>query len=214
LITRVPVTVAVFIDWQNSYKCAREAFGWEEWPSEYGNYSPLRLARVLAEGNGRGRDGGALCRVNIHRGLPSQKYDPEGYAANRRQAAAWMAEEPELVVPRLRSLRYSNEEDVPPREKGIDVELAVCALEWTLKGDCDVAIVFSNDTDLLPAIEAISRLKGTSHVETASWCAEGYERRLRPKPAVYHHEITKELFEWVETRVNYAHRPATGQAPS
>src|SRR5581483_179159 len=123
--------VAVFIDWQNTYKSAREAFGWRDYPNEYGNYSPYSLARLLASGNGRGTSA-ALVRVNIHRGLPSQRYDREGYAANRRQAAAWIQENPEVVIPRLRPLRYSNDVSEAPREKGIDVELAVAAVEWVL----------------------------------------------------------------------------------
>lgn len=126
------VKVAVFVDWQNTYKTAREAFGWKDYPNEYGNYSPYQLARLLAAGNDRGT-GGQLVRLNIHRGLPSQKYDQAGYAANRRQSAAWMKENPEIVVPRLRPLRYSRDPREPPREKGVDVELALAAVEWGLE---------------------------------------------------------------------------------
>ncbi len=63
------------------------------------------LARILAAGNKRGAKG-LLVRLNIHRGLPSQKYDHVGYAANRRQAAAWVKENPEVVIHQLRPLRY------------------------------------------------------------------------------------------------------------
>ena len=66
-------------------------------------------------------------RVNIHRGLPSNKRDPQSYGAVRRQAQAWIAENPELVVPRLRPLRYYGAE-AEPREKGVDVDMAVEAL--------------------------------------------------------------------------------------
>jgi hypothetical protein len=48
------VRVAVFIDWQNAYRSARTQFGMEHMPNEEGNFSPLRLARLLAYGNGRG----------------------------------------------------------------------------------------------------------------------------------------------------------------
>lgn len=162
------VKVAVFVDWQNTYKTAREAFSWRDYPNEYGNYSPYALARILAAGSDRGASG-ELVRVNIHRGLPSQKFDQAGYAANRRQSAAWMKENPEIVVPRLRPLRYSRDPQEPPREKGIDVELALAAVEWTFTGQCDVAIVFSHDTDLVPLVELLTRLKGTECIETASW---------------------------------------------
>jgi hypothetical protein len=116
-----------------------------------------------------------------------------------------MAENPEIVVPRLRPLRYSREAGVRPREKGVDVELAVAALEWTLTEQCDVAVIFSHDTDLVPAVEAMVRLKGRACIETASWVAPGHQRRLRPDPTPYHHEVSEAVFERVEVRVNYAH---------
>lgn len=197
------VKVAVFIDWQNTYKTAREAFGWKDYPNEYGNYSPYQLARILAAGNDRGA-AAELVRLNVHRGLPSQKYDKTGYAANRRQAAEWMKENPEVVIPRLRPLRYSH--DQPPREKGVDVELALAAVEWTLTKQCDVAVIFSHDTDLVPAVEMLVRLKGQGCIETASWAAPYFKQRIRTKPPVYHHSISEAVFAKVETRVNYAHR--------
>lgn len=201
------VKVAVFIDWQNTYKTAREAFGWKAYPNEYGNYSPYQLARILTAGNGRGAEA-TLVRLNVHRGLPSLKYDPKGYAANRRQAAAWMKENPEIVIPRLRPLRYSHDPNESPREKGVDVELALAAVEWVLTKACDVAVVFSHDTDLVPLIEMLRRLKGLTCIETASWVSAIFKQRIRTNPPVPHHDISQAVFDRVETRVNYAH-PST-----
>ncbi len=198
------INVAVFIDWQNTYKTAREAFGWMDYPNEYGNYSPFQLARILAAGNDRGARAN-LVRVNVHRGLPSQRYDPEGYAANRRQAAAWMKESPTTVVPRLRPLRYSRVVNEPPREKGVDVELAITAVEWTLTGRCEVAIIFSHDTDLVPVVESLSRLAKPECVETASWTSATFNQRIRTNLGNHHHNISQAVFERVETRINYAH---------
>jgi uncharacterized LabA/DUF88 family protein len=199
--------VAVFFDWQNAYKTAREAFGLWNMPNEHGNFSPYRLARLLAAGNERGADG-KLTRVEIHRGLPSQRHDKQGYAANRRQSAAWMAENREIVVPILRPLRYPhNYPDEPEIEKGVDVNLALRAVERVLTDKCDVAIIFSHDTDLLPVPETIARLAGVEHVETASWSSEDFHYRLRPKPPVFHHLVSEQVFRAVETPVNYA-RPS------
>jgi uncharacterized LabA/DUF88 family protein len=194
--------VAVFIDWQNAYKTAREAFGWLDYPNEHGNFSPYALARLFAAGNGRGARG-ELVRVNIHRGLPSQKFDQHGYAANRRQAAAWMKEAPEIVVPRLRPLRYSR--DGLAREKGIDVELAIQAVEFVLSDACDVAIIFSHDSDLVPVVDALVRLKGRACIETASWKSARFNQRIRTHPPVFHHDVSEEVFARVEVLVNYAH---------
>lgn len=196
-----PVRVAVFIDWQNAYRRAREAFGMDGMPIGHGNFSPYRLGCLLAAANGRGAAGDLVC-VEIHRGLPSQKHDRIGYTANRRQEAAWKAENPRVVVPRLRPLRYRSNE--PPTEKGVDVALAVNAIEATLRRRCDVAIVFSHDNDLLPVPEAIARLVGPDRVETASWVSPSFKKRLRPKAAVAHHSIPQKIFEAVETPVNYA----------
>jgi len=199
------VNIAVYFDWQNVYKTAREAFGWMDMPNEYGNFSPYRLACILAAGNDRGASAN-LVRVEVHRGLPSQKHDQIGYSANRRQSAAWMKEAPEIVIPRLRPLRYPRDYPTEPAvEKGVDVNLAVTVIEHLLTNRCDVAVIFSHDTDLVPVPEAISRLSGAGQVETASWQSPDFNRRLRTKPPVFHHYVSQQVFAQAETRVNYAH---------
>lgn len=201
-----PTRVAVFIDWQNTWHAAREAFGWTDFPNEYGNFSPLRLAELIAERNGRGAAGG-LVRVNIHRGLPSNKHDPRSYGAVRRQSQAWIAEGPDLVVPRLRPLRYYGKH-AEPREKGVDVDMAVEAIRFVMSDRCDVAVLFSHDTDLLPVVDAIADLEGGGAVETVSWVAEGFRSRLRTKRRIYHHALDANDFAWVEDRTNYAYKRA------
>ncbi len=204
---RKPSRVAVFIDWQNVYKAARRAFGLERMPSKHGNFSPYRLACLLAVAHGC-EDERELVRVEIHRGVPSQKHDPRGYGANRRQAAAWRAENPEVVVPRMRPLRYRRYPAEPAVEKGVDVALAVGAIEATLTEKCDIAVVFSHDSDLVPVPEAIARLVGPDRVETASWVSQSFHQQLRPRVPVVHHPISRQVFEAVETPVNYARSPA------
>ncbi len=203
------VKVAVYIDWQNAYNSARRAFGLEDLPTEHGQFSPFRLALPLAAGNSRGKDA-QLVRVEIHRGLPSSSKDPIGYGANRRHSAAWMKENPEVVIPRLRPLRYPPGYPAePPEEKGVDVQLALAAVEHTTSTPplCDVAIIFSNDTDLIPAIQTISRLASSAHVETAAWVSETYSARLNAQGArVFHHEVTQDTFEGVADLLNYAHK--------
>jgi hypothetical protein len=109
-----------------------------------------------------------------------------------------------VVVPRLRPLRYLNYPKEAPTEKGVDVELAVSAIEATLRNRCDVAILFTHDTDLLPVPEAITRLVGSERVETASWASRSFQGRLRPRVPVVHHSISQKVFDAVETPVNYA----------
>jgi NYN domain len=201
------IRVAVFIDWQNAYKAAREAFGLKAQPNERGNFSPFKLGRILAAGHDRGSTA-TLVRVEVHRGLPSSSRDPVGYGANRRQAAAWVKEGGSVVVPRLRPLRYPSRhaKDQTPVEKGIDVQLALSVAEAILTGTVDVAVLFTHDTDLLPAVEMVARLKGTDRIETASWSSRTFAQRLREVPGVHHHRIGSKVFALVETPVNYARR--------
>src|SRR3954468_10038291 len=94
------------------------------------------------------------------------------------------------------------------RKRLSDVALAVNAIEAKLRDHCDVVIVFSHDMDLLPVPEAIARLARPNQVETASWSSSSFRQRLRPRPPVAHHAITRNIFEGVETPINYARRRA------
>jgi len=68
--------IAALIDWQNAYKSAREAFGWRDWPNEYGNFSPYAFGQVVASASGRAEEA-ELTRVFVYRGLPSNQHDPD-----------------------------------------------------------------------------------------------------------------------------------------
>jgi hypothetical protein len=108
--------IAVFVDWQNVYKTAREAFGLTTLPNERGNFSPFRLA--------------------------------------------------------------------------------------------------THDTDLLPAVEMVARLKGPARIETAGWASHVFVQRLRQVHGVYHHAISGRVFDLVETPVNYARPPGVDASPA
>ena len=57
-----------------------------------------------------------------------------------------------------------------PQEKGIDVALAVDLVRLAAQGAYDVAVVFSRDTDLMPALEAVRDMRATRvHLEVATW---------------------------------------------
>ena len=109
------------------------------------------------------------------------------------------------MVPRLRPLRYSRDPNEAPREKGVDVELALEAVEWTLTGKRRVAVIFSHDTDLVPVVDMLCRLKGSTCIETASRISSTFNQRIRTSAPSYHHGVSEAVVSRVETRVNYAH---------
>ena len=103
---------------------------------------------------------------------------PGSNRAAMRQNAKWESF-PNVVV-RTRPLRYPP--DFPkskPVEKGIDVQIALDFALMAVRGEYDVGVLMSRDTDLLPALEEAVGL-GTVEVEVAAWRAdEPPRRRLR-----------------------------------
>lgn len=195
--------IAVFIDWQNVYNHAREAFGYRDQLPSIGSVSPLRIGQSLAAGAGRGA-WGELVRVEVHRGLPAPRRQAVANKATIRQVRAWQKES-ELVHAVLQNLRYRTVAgEMVAEEKGVDVRLAINAVELMVDGRADLAIIFSHDTDLLPVVDVISRLRGSDCVETASWVSESHRKQLPPRPGVVNHALDHSVFRGAQDSTNYA----------
>ncbi len=66
-----------------------------------------------------------------------------------------------------------------PREKGIDVALALDYVTLGVGAEYDVGILMSTDTDLKPALEFIRASVPSARAEVAAWSAlSGHSRRL------------------------------------
>lgn len=171
-----PPRVVVFLDYQNVYHRAREAFFAAGAAARMGQVDPLALGHLLA----RRLPGGHLAGVRVYRGRPSRRRDPRSYAAFRRQIARQTSCGAGLVTVLSRDLRYPVEwPRLPAQEKGIDVALAIDLVLSVVRHECDVSIVFSSDTDLVPALEASIALRpdGAASVAVAVWMVPG----VRPK---------------------------------
>jgi uncharacterized LabA/DUF88 family protein len=166
--------VGVFIDYQNVFGTARQCFHSPPRSSVDGQVDPRRLAELLVA---RRRRPSTLARVRVYRGLPDASLQPKAYAANERQAAAWLRSGVEVL---RRPLRYPA--DFPAQraeEKGVDVALGIDFVRLAVQGAYDVGILMSTDTDLLPALEAVMSIKTVRvHVEVAAWAGKGANRRL------------------------------------
>ncbi len=81
-----------------------------------------------------------------------------------------------------RTLRYPR--DWPrerEHEKGIDVQLAIHLVARAVRGEDEVGILMSTDTDLKPALEFVRGLQGDPYprCEVAAWSSpSGHSRRL------------------------------------
>ena len=199
--------VAVLIDWQNVYRLARRAFRLDRSPPARGVVDPVQLARIVTKAHSERSE---LKQIEIFRGLPDRTHDARGHRANVAQGAAWLQSAREARVElnvHARPLQYRLiDGERRPFEKGVDVQLAISAVVHAMSDDIDTVVIFSHDSDLLPAVEAIAQLRGPEHVETASWRSQTFRSRLRPVPGVFHHHLGPGDFARVETPVDFARR--------
>jgi len=113
---------------------------------------------------------------------PDATRDPRGYGAATRQCDIW--EQDVRVTVTLRTLAYPRgwpdkcEPGEKPREKGIDVALAIDFVAMAVRGEYDVGILMSTDTDLKPAL-AVADLTGRGRSEAG--CG-GVERHGYAQP--------------------------------
>ena len=154
--------VVVFIDGQNVHQDLRRAFvaALPAAGSRAGAFNPMSLSQLLA-GRGPEFEEWTLTGVRAYVGSPIAEHQPVAAAAHDRQMAAWRAWG---VVPRARPLSYLGWPEQKPRQKGVDVELAVDVVRMAVAGDYEIGILLSTDTDLLPAIEAVASVRGAHAV--------------------------------------------------
>jgi uncharacterized LabA/DUF88 family protein len=174
--------VVVFLDWQNVYRGAREAFCGYGAPHWEGQVHPLALGQLVAADSSFDR---RLHQVRVYRGQPDATRDPKGHAANAGQVATWR--QSPLVHVTTHPIRYprdwpdSHQAGEKPQEKGIDVALGIDFVTMAVTGQFEVGVLMSTDTDLKPALEAVAQLTDTRGVraEVASWSSPvGHSRRL------------------------------------
>jgi uncharacterized LabA/DUF88 family protein len=134
-----------FIDGQNLFNGAKEAFGYH-WP----NYDARLLCLAICANQGWQLEG-----IHFYTGIPSLIVDlPRNHFWNRKLAA--MATRGIVVY--SRELRYSNQRVSLPgggttttqvgREKGIDVRIALDVVRLARQQSFDVSLIFSQDQDL------------------------------------------------------------------
>ncbi|NQX33282.1 NYN domain-containing protein [Herbiconiux sp. VKM Ac-2851] len=158
--------VAVFLDYENVHRTGHQLYGSVGQPKYDTVVDPVKIAEVVVA---KRRTAGELTSIRVFRGRPVPEFQSKPASANDLQAAAWVLDS--RVQLKRRDLKYEFDADrkwVSAREKGIDVALAVSLVEGSLKEQFDVAIVFSCDTDLLPAVELAYR-DTAAHIEVACW---------------------------------------------
>ncbi len=195
--------VIVFVDVQNFHRGARRAFFRDASPPyRFGQFHPWRLGELLCT-----RDAGRqLVDVRLYTGRPDAYLQPTAYRANVQQCGAW---ERAGCYVFTRPLRYPrrwprNTDGRRPEEKGIDVAMAIDIVRLADRGEYDVAIVCSADTDLVPAIEDVLDSDSQAQVEVAAWRSERYRQRLSLRGRnLWCHWLTFEDYQVVRDETHY-----------
>jgi uncharacterized LabA/DUF88 family protein len=134
-----------FVDGQNLYHAAKEAFG-----HTYPNYDALALTKAICTSKGW-----SLVQTRFYTGIPDAADNPfwNAFWVNKLgemgRQGVWVFQRP---------LRYRNQvvrlpdgssmTSLAGEEKGIDVRIALDVIRMAHHGEFDVALVFSQDQDL------------------------------------------------------------------
>ena len=148
-----PVRCAVvFVDGQNLFHAAREAFGYT-----YPSYDVQALARQVCNGQGW-----RLVQVRFYTGIPDSGDNPRWHFFWTHKLASMGRQG---VVVYSRPLRYRKRTVSLPdgtqhslltgEEKGIDVRIALDVIALAHRREYDVALVMSQDQDLSEVAEEI-----------------------------------------------------------
>lgn len=165
---KLPENVVVFIDYENVRKLARQQFCALSAEPHEGMVDPVKIAQRIVQKRARVSQ---LQQVFVYRGRPVPQHQPKAAMFFDKYARDWEAEPRCSLVQRPLKYSFPNPHDREFRvaqEKGIDVSLAIDVAKISLEAEgVHAIVVFSTDSDLLPAIE-FARSRGT-HVEVACW---------------------------------------------
>lgn len=149
----VALSVGVFIDYQNAYNRAREAFAGSYASAQDGQFHPVAFGHLIASLEPERE----LVKVHTYRGQPDPRRDPKGAGACQRQLEAWRSAGVDVTTRPLGGYQYGQ-----PKEKGIDVLLALDFVDHAMAGTYDIQVLVSADSDLVPALERAQRFADVS----------------------------------------------------
>jgi len=179
------------LDYQNVWLVGHAQYG-RGCETFQGVPEPAKLADLIAS---RRDVPSKVTAIGVFRGRPDPRHEPRPASANDKQAQNWERD------PRLRMFRRPltyrgwppgrpapGTRYNPPIEKGVDVALAVELVRLSLMEQArfEALVVFSSDTDLVPALD-LCQLLGGPVIEVACWeGANALQDRQMKLPACHY----------------------------
>jgi uncharacterized LabA/DUF88 family protein len=139
--------VFTFFDCQNLFRAAKTLWGYS-----FPSFDPVKLSKLVA---GTHRDKGwKLCGIRLYTGLHDVSVNPTWHRFWVKKLNSHASQDPRVFT-YTRSLRYA---DGIPREKGIDIRIALDLVRMARLKEYDVAVLFSQDADFSEAADEIRLL--------------------------------------------------------
>lgn len=145
--------VHVFIDGQNLFYKVKACFGYE-----FPNYDPLKLGQEVVELSSFDRD---LIQVHFYTGLHKKRHNQFWHDFWTRKLNAMRGQGVRVVTRQLMYIRVDTPAGVIHKgvEKGIDLRIGLDLVRLAHKNEYDVAIIFSQDTDLAEAVAEVKQIR-------------------------------------------------------
>ncbi len=154
--------IIIFIDYQNVYKTSQNIF-LKNNHIDISKISHKIIKKISFQTK--------LIEIRVYTGVPSKAIQPKSYWNTMKRFQKWKKDS--NIIIQSRNLSYSklNKESdyFIPREKGIDVLIAVDLVSLAIDRKFDVAIIFSLDTDLKPALEYVKNSQPTAEIFVVAW---------------------------------------------
>jgi uncharacterized LabA/DUF88 family protein len=161
--------VVIFIDYQNVFKVANNYFLGQNSPAKF-EIAMHKIALKVIEYKKHVRE---LKQIRIYTGIPSKFKQPKSHALASKRIESWKLDPLVKVITRPVSYPVGwpkfHKPGENPREKGIDVKLAIDFVTMAIRGEYDIGILFSVDTDLKPALEFVLSDDVSARAEVAAW---------------------------------------------
>ena len=161
--------VMIFIDGSNLYHSLKGHF--KRTDIDIGRFSSKLLQKRR------------LVRIYYYNAVVGRKEEPERY--HHQQAFFASISAIPYCELRLGRLVYINWPNVPPYEKGVDIQLTTDLLTHSFKNNYDVAVLVAGDSDYVGALQSVK--DNGKNIEVALF---GKERTSRPLREVADRVIT------------------------
>lgn len=188
----------LFVDYENAWRCAAEEFfGGVDVTSNSGHFDPRKLGELICRKHNAAtepsdEDTLRLIGVRVYRGMPDERKNRRGYLSHVARKEVWRTSERdapttldgisvEVVDPPLqypKDCYPSEDERRTSVEKGVDTAMAIDVVSWVSARKCDVAIVFSQDRDHVPAVVDVLSRFVPSGVSRLPLIRAGWKKRV------------------------------------